>query len=426
MGRKCAVLIFLFFYIQFNAKAQILPVKSTLIDTFHTQKAIKDSNLRITNLTPFFNLPVDSILNYQLTINKEVKNYYFFLKNQPIGLKINKDNGLLTFKGEKTYFLNGKLKYDQEYKVQVGVQNLADPDEKIDTTFTLVFYNTEVIYPKVKLSVGNLITTEEGTPINFKVQCESGNFEINEILFNSNISIADYKMVNKCGDDFSWMPPFDFVKETDSGKAKILHLSFIGISRFKTRDTANIKIIVKDALNYPFAMEEYRIVASNIKSYLLRLKYSFLQIDKKIKKTKSIRTSFDLTSATTALTGTILSTAGTSESSKTTGKILPSVGIAMVPVKEASAPNKVVEQNQASLIRSSIKRLEFMLFDYGLVGEKDPAINTKITKLKEELKQSQMQLIDVPVDITNSMTEQELNDYFNNPKVNKKYRMKKK
>ena len=95
----------------------------------------------------------------------------------------------------------------------------------------------------------------------------------------------------------------------------------------------------------------------------------------------------------------------------------------MVPVKEATAPNKVVEQNQASLIRASIKRLEYMLYDYALVGDKDPAITTKIAKLKEELKQSQMQLIDVPVDVANNMTKEELNEYFNSPKVNKKYRL---
>ena len=65
-----------------------------------------------------------------------------------------------------------------------------------------------------------------------------------------------------------------------------------------------------------------------------------------------------------------------------------------------------------------------MLYDYTLVGEKDPAITAKTIKLKEELKQSQMQLIDVPVDITNNMTEEELNNYFNNPKVTKKYRLK--
>jgi hypothetical protein len=97
--------------------------------------------------------------------------------------------------------------------------------------------------------------------------------------------------------------------------------------------------------------------------------------------------------------------------------------VALVPVKEAAAPNKVVEQNQASLIRSSIKRLEYMLYDYAIVGDKDPAILTKITKLKEEMKQSQMQLIDIPVDITNDMSEEELNKYFNSPRVNKKYRL---
>jgi len=30
----------------------------------------------------------------------------------------------------------------------------------------------------------------------------------------------------------------------------------------------------------------------------------------------------------------------------------------------------------------------------------------------------------VPVDFTNDMTEDELNNYFNSPKVNKKYRLK--
>jgi len=120
------------------------------------------------------------------------------------------------------------------------------------------------------------------------------------------------------------------------------------------------------------------------------LKFTFLQLDKKLKKTKTARTSFDLTSASTALSGTVLSTSS-SESAKNAGKILPSVGLALVPVKEASAPNRVVEQNQASLVRNSIKRLEYMLYEFSIVGDKDPAVLTKTTKLKEELKQSQMQ-----------------------------------
>ncbi|HEX8358326.1 MAG TPA: hypothetical protein VF610_12965, partial [Segetibacter sp.] len=73
-----------------------------------------------------------------------------------------------------------------------------------------------------------------------------------------------------------------------------------------------------------------------------------------------------------------------------------------------------------------IKRLEYVLQDNALVGEKDPELPQKTARLKEELKQSQMQLIDVPVEMTNNITEEELNRYFNSSKVNKKYTLKKK
>ncbi|MET0392377.1 MAG: hypothetical protein ABW019_04515 [Chitinophagaceae bacterium] len=391
-------------------------------DTLIAPAPALDTSLRIVNLNPYFTLHVDSMLSYQLAINHDESRYYWFLKNSPVGLKINKDNGLLTFKAEKSYFLSGKLKYDVEYSVKIGVQNLSDPKDRVDTSFTLVFYNTEVLQPKVKPTIGGTLMIEEGETVSFKVQCEAGNFPIDDILFTSNVPIHDFTLVKHCDDDFTWTPAFDFVKETDSARVRIVTLSFIGNTRFRVRDTAVVRIVVKDALNYPVARQEYDMVVANIRNYLLRLKFTFLQLDKKMKKTKTARTSFDLTSATTALSGTILSTTG-GESGQTAGKILPSVGIALVPVKEATAPNKVVEQNQASLIRSSIKRLEYMLYDYTLVGDKDPAITGKITKLKEELKQSQMQLIDVPLDITNNMTEEELNNYFNSPKVNKKYRL---
>jgi hypothetical protein len=382
-----------------------------------------DSALRITNLNPFFSIHVDSMLSYQLSINKDDSRYYWYIKNSPAGLKINKDNGLLTFKAEKSYFMSGKLKYDQEYAVKLGVQSLVDPSEKIDTGFILTFYNTDIVLPRVKPTVAGTLTVEEGQPVLFNVLCENGTFAIETILFTSSTPISNYTLVKKCDDEFAWTPPYDFVKETDPGKEKIVNLSFIGSSKFNSKDTAVVKLVVKDALNYPLAKQEYENVVTNIKSYILRLKYTFLQIDKRLKKTKTARATFDLTSATSALTGTILSTTG-GESSKTAGKILPSVGVALVPVKEATSPNKTVEQNQASLIRSSIKRLEYMIFDYSLVGEKDPGIANKTNKLKDELKQSQMQLIDVPVDITNNMTEEELNNYFNNPKVTKKYRLK--
>jgi hypothetical protein len=40
------------------------------------------------------------------------------------------------------------------------------------------------------------------------------------------------------------------------------------------------------------------------------------------------------------------------------------------------------------------------------------------------LKQTQIQLIDVPLEETINMTEEQLNAYFDNPRVNKKYRIK--
>ncbi len=143
-------------------------------------------------------------------------------------------------------------------------------------------------------------------------------------------------------------------------KKKLSSLRFIGTTKFKVRDTAIVKLIVKDALNYPFALQEYGAVTSSIRYYVLQLQYVFFQLDKEIRGTKRARTGFDLTAASSALTGTILNTSS-NKSSQNTGKVLPSVGVALTPIKEATAPNKSVEQNQASVVRSAIKRLNYML-----------------------------------------------------------------
>ena len=381
-----------------------------------------DTSLRIINLNPYFTLHVDSSLSYQLQINKNPADYFWYLKNSPVGLRINKDNGLLTFSARKSFFLSGRLKYDEEYRVQVGVQNMADPHEKVDTTFTIVFYNLEIVPSKVKPAISSTIRVDEGETVAFKVLCETGSFPIENILTFSNIPITNYTDVQQCGNEFKWTPGYDLVKESDSGKVKVLEIYFVGSTRFQVRDTAVMKIIVKEALNYPLALIEYNQVVKNMQRYVLQLKFTFLQLDKKLKRTKTARTTFDLTAATTSLTGTILGTSS-SEDAQRTGKILPSVGLAMVPIKEASVPTKSVDQNQASSIRASIKRMEYMLTDNMLIGEKDYDITRKTNKLKEELKQIQVQLIDVPVELTSDLTEEELNRYFNSPKVNKKYRL---
>ena len=386
-------------------------------------KIIPDTALRIRNLNPYFTLHVDSTLVYNLEINKNPSHYYWFLKNSPLGLKINKDNGLLTFRADKSYFLSGKLKYDYPYKVAIGVQNLNQPTERVDTSFTIVFFTTEITPSHLKPTVNSTLFVDEGDTVSFKIECQAGTFTVDNINFYSNIPIRNYRDVKKCDDDFLWSPPFDFVKETDSAKMKFVLLSFVGIDKFYNKDTANVRVYVRDAINYPVMLQEYNRTLRMVSTYILQLKYAFVQLDKKVKGTNHTRTTFDLTTASSALGGTVLSSAN-STSSQNAGKILPSAGVALVPVKESVAPTKTAEQNSASLVRSSIHRLDYQLHENTLNNDHDPDIVKKINKLKDEMKQIQIQLIEVPVDENNNMTEEELNEYFNSKKVNKKYKLK--
>ena len=204
---------------------------------------------------------------------------------------------MLSFKAEKSYFLSGKLKYDYPYGVILGVQNLDDPTQRIDTSLTLVFYNTEIIPSRVKPSVSSTLYVEEGDMVNFKVQCEDGSFPIEHITFFTNMPMKNFTQVKQCDDEFTWSPPYEFVKETDSGKVKIVTLSFIGTTRFMVKDTSIVRIIVRDALNYPMAVQEYEMQVKYVNNYILQLKYTFLQLDKKVKKVKTTRTTFDITSS---------------------------------------------------------------------------------------------------------------------------------
>ena len=405
-----------------NAQSQVIPDSISIYPSDSLLLKPVDTVLRIKNFTPYFTLHVDSTLEYQFEINRNPKYYYWYLKNTPVGLKINKDNGLLRFKAEKSFFLSGKLKYDHNYKVNLGVQNLNDPTDKMDTIFTLLFYNTDIIASRMKPTVADNFTIDEGDTLNFKLQCEEGSFPIESVTYSSNYPIHSLTSVNRCGDDFTWVVPYDFIKDAENLKSKKLTLNFIGIDKFFNRDTAKVNIIVNQSINYPQRQLEYEKIYSHIENYILQLKSTFRILDKKIKKTKSARTTFDLTSASTALGGTIFSSLP-GDDGKTTGKILPSVGVALVPVKEAVAPNKSYEQNSASLVRTDIKRLQYLLTDNMLIGDKDPDIVKKTAKLKDELKQVQLQLIDVPV-VEDATDIKKLDEYFNSPKVNKKYRLK--
>jgi hypothetical protein len=384
---------------------------------------LQDSVLRIRNLSPYFTLHVDSTMSYNLEVNKDPSHYFWYLKNSPLGLRINKDNGLLTFKADKSYFLSGRLKYDYPYKVSVGVQNLKDPSERVDTTFTIQFFTTEIIPSRLKPSVNSILYVDEGDTVNFKIECEEGSFPIESISFFSNLPIKNYQAVKKCDDEFIWSPPYDFIKGNDSAAQKLVLLYFVGMNKFFNRDTSLVRLYVKSALNYPFLLQEYDRTVKEVHTYSLQLKYAFVQLDKKVKNTKTTRTTFDMTSSSTALGGTVFSSLP-SAGAQTAGKILPGAGVALVPVKETVAPQKIAEQNSASLVRSSIKRLDYQVHENALSGEKDPDIVKKINKLKDEMKQIQVQLIDVPIDENTEMTEEQLNDYFNSKKVNKKYKLK--
>ena len=395
------------------------------VPTFRVPLPLSDTtvkgqdSLRIRNLNPYFTLHVDSTLTYQLEINRDPGKYFFYMRNAPVGMKI-RENGLLTFKADKSFFLSGRLKYDYEYKVNIGVQNLNNPSDKLDTAFTIVFFTTEIIPSHVKPTVSNVLYVEEGDTISFRVQCETGTYPIENINFYSSIPIKTKSDVKTCDDDFTWSPPYDFVKETDSAKQRLLLLYFVGTNKIFLHDTATIRIYVKDALNYPYEMVDYNLTLKNYRTYILRLKYAFYQLDKKVKHTRNTRQGFDISAAATGLGGTV----ATASNNMTTGEILPSVGVAMMPVKETAAPPLTAEQNQATLVRAAVKRLDYMIHENTLVGERDPDITKKTTTLKAELKQTQVQLIDVPLEETSSMTEEQLNAYFDNPKVNKKYRMK--
>ena len=63
-----------------------------------------DTVLRISNLPPYITLAADSVLQFQPAINKQGK-YFWYLRNAPIGLQINNEDGRITFKAAKLFFI---------------------------------------------------------------------------------------------------------------------------------------------------------------------------------------------------------------------------------------------------------------------------------------------------------------------------------
>ena len=328
-------------------------------------------------MNPYFTLHADSILQYTFEINRTQPGYYWYLKGAPVGLKLDKNNGSIFFKADKQFFKSGKLKYDTEYRVHLGVQSLQNPSEKVDTFCTILFYNTEVIASKLKPTVSNVLQVEEGDSVKFSIQCEEGSFPTEQITMLTNIPISNYTPVRRCDEQFSWLVPFDFIKENDTARQRQLVLSFVGSDKFYNRDTAAVRILVKPGINYPFQNMLHKRIADEIEVYVANLKLTFYVLSSSVKKNKSVRTAFDITSSSTALAGTILATSGSTESIQDFGKILPSVGLTLVPVKEGVAPNKIQEQNTATQVRTVAKRLEYLLRENTLNGDRDHQVLEK-------------------------------------------------
>ncbi|MCU0404352.1 MAG: hypothetical protein MUE99_07365, partial [Chitinophagaceae bacterium] len=96
-----------------------------------------------------------------------------------------------------------------------------------------------------------------------------------------------------------------------------------------------------------------------------------------------------------------------------------------VPVKEAVAPNKVQEQNTAAQVRAEVRRLEYLLSENRLNGDRDSEVLIKTKRLQDELKKSRLQFVDLPmVEYDEKFTEEDADKYFKDPKVNKKYKLK--
>ncbi len=405
-----------------NVSAQeIVPVDTLKV----VPEGYLDSTLRIINLNPYFTLHVDSTLNYDIDINRSTENYFWYLRNSPVGVQIDKNDGKLLFKAEKSYFKSGKLKYDQEYKVQLGVQNLQNPTERVDTSFMIVFYSTEINASRLKPSVSGNQFVEEGDSVRFKIQCENGSFPVEQITLNTNIPISNYKQIRNCDDEFLWMVPFDFIRDDDTTKQRILNIQFVSADKFYNKDTAVVKLIVRPGINYPIRNVEHKRVSDELEKYVLTLKLTFYVISKSVKNNKKTRTGFDITGSTTALAGTVISTSGSTDASKNFGKILPSVGLTLVPVKEAVAPNKIQEQNTATQVRAVVKRLEYLVSENRLVGDRDPDVLLKTKRMQDEMKQARTQLNDLPlVEYDENFTAEDAEKYFKDPKVNKKYKLK--
>ncbi len=69
---------------------------------------------------------------------------------------------------------------------------------------------------------------------------------------------------------------------------------------------------------------------------------------------------------------------------------MPSIGLTLIPVKEAVAPNRIKEQNTTSQVGAEVKRLDYIYQENNLNGERNTEVLVKTKKLQDELKKSKL------------------------------------
>jgi len=115
--------------------------------------------------------------------------------------------------------------------------------------------------------------------LSFKLQCEDGSFPLGSITYYCNYPIRSSTPINHCGDVFTWIAPYDFIKDDENEKQKNLVLKFIGVDKFYNRDTATITVKVHQSINFPLRLIEYNKIYATIETYIIQLKATFRDLD---------------------------------------------------------------------------------------------------------------------------------------------------
>src|SRR6185312_11233156 len=102
------------------------------------------------------------------------------------------------------------------------------------------------------------------------------------ITYYSNYPIRSTTPVTRCGDQFTWVAPYDFIKDDEKINERQLQIKFVGIDKFFNRDTAIVNVLVKQTINYPYRMMQYNKISDDIERYIVQLKNTFRSLDQKV------------------------------------------------------------------------------------------------------------------------------------------------